>query len=87
MAVHGRGRVRATAQTRAQVNAFAQGLCRRAELRLSNGGWLRLERTRSGYTLIRYRFGPLVGGITLEGELQLNGEPAEACYRELRRLV
>ena len=87
MAVHGRTRVRTSDRTPDQVAKFVAHRAQRLELTLSDGGWLRLKRTLPGRTLIRYRFGPLLAGATLEGEVRLEGESAKACCRELQGLL
>jgi len=87
VAVHGRTRVRTTDKTLEQVANFAASRTQRLELMLSKGGWLRLQRARNGRTLIRYRFGPVLSGVALEGEVRLEGEPAKSFCLELPRLL
>jgi len=87
VAVHGRTRVCTTDKTSEQVANFVANRAQRLDLALSKGGWLRLKRTRSGRTLIRYRFGPMLPGVALEGEIRLEGESAKASCRELSGLL
>ncbi len=87
VAVHGQTRVRTAQDTPERVANFAANREQRLELSLSKGGWLRLKRTPKGGTLVRYRFGQLPAGATLEGEVRLEGESAEACCRELGGLL
>ena len=86
VALHGLTRVQTSAETLAQVARFTARRSRSLELTLANGGWLCMQRDREG-TVVRYRLGPLVGNVILEGEMLLKGEAAEACYRGLPRLV
>ncbi|MDD1750245.1 MAG: hypothetical protein LUO89_10265 [Methanothrix sp.] len=87
VAVHGRATVRTTEETPEQVADFTAHRAQRLDLMLSKGGWLRLKRAPGGRTLVRYRFGRLSAGASLEGELRLEGESAEACCRELGGLL
>ena len=87
MAVHDRVKVHTTDETPERVADFAAHRAQRLELMLSKGGWLRVNRAPSGRTLLRYRFGQLSAGASLEGEVRLEGEPAEMCCRELAQLL
>ena len=87
VAVHGRTKVRTTNETPERLADFAAHRAKRLDLALSKGGWLRLNRAPSGRTLVRYRFGRLIAGASLEGEVRLEGESAEACCREIGGLL
>ncbi len=87
VAVHDRVKVHTTDETPGRVADFTARRAKRLELMLSKGGWLRLNRASDGCTLIRYRLGRLTAGTSLEGEVRLEGESAEACCRELGGLV
>ncbi len=86
-AVHSQARVETTDEIVRRAVDFAAHRLHRFDLTLSEGGWLRLKRVPSGRTLVRYRVGQVKAGAALEGELHLEGEPAEACSRELRELL
>jgi hypothetical protein len=87
VAIHDRVTVHTTNETPGRVADFTAHRTRRLELMLSKGGWLRLNRAPSGRTLIRYRFARVSAGASLEGEVRLEGESAEACCRELGGLL
>jgi len=95
--VHGAGWILAAMYDRVLVNAsqetleefagFAQLRRQRAEVELSEGGWLRLKRDGRGYILVQYRVGRLKTGAALEGEIVLEVEPAKAFCGELRTIL
>lgn len=87
VAVHGRTKVRTTDDTPERLADFTAHRAQRLDLVLSKGGWLRLKRAPSGRTLVRYRFGRLSAGASLEGEVRLDGKSAEACCQELGGLL
>ena len=87
VAVHDRVTVQTTKETQDRLADLTTRRAGRLEVMLSKGGWLRLNRASDGGTLIRYRLGRLIAGTSLEGEVRLEGESAEACSRESGGLV
>jgi hypothetical protein len=87
VAVHGKARVHTTDETQGEIADFKAHRAKRLELSLSKGGWLRLHRAPNGRTLVRYRFARLTAGTSVEGEVRLERESAEACCRELGGLL
>jgi hypothetical protein len=86
-AVHSQANVETTEETLARKADFAAHRAQRLDLVLSEGGWLRIKRTPTGRALVRYRVGQSGAGLALEGEVRLEGEPAEACFHEVGGLL
>jgi len=57
------------------------------ELRLSEGGWLRLNRNIRGTIVCHYRLCRWQLGAAFEGEIIVDGEFATALCRELKSLL
>ncbi len=57
------------------------------EIRLSDGGWLRVRRHLKGVVLVRYRVACLGAGTAFEGEIILESGAADAFARELEELL
>ena len=86
-AVHGLTKVRTTDGDLDRMDDFAAHQARQFELKLSQGGWLRIRRDPKGRTLVNYRLGHLRKGAALEGKVRLEGESAKAFCRELEELL
>jgi hypothetical protein len=58
-----------------------------AEVQIFVVGWLRLKRSSRGLLTVAYRFGREQLGVTLEGEISVDGEFADRFCRDLACLL
>ena len=86
-AMYDRVIVNASSEALEKITGFAELRLQRAEVELSEGGWIRLKRDVRGYILVQYRVGRLKTGAALEGEIVLEVEPAKAFCKELQRIL
>ena len=76
-----------SAEARHQFSLFEGLRARRVEIKLSDGGWLRLRRAGSGALVVHYRLGRWGLGAAAEGEVAVAGESARDFCRELGSLL
>lgn len=57
------------------------------EIRLSEGGWIRLQRTSHGQIIVRYRIAASATAAAMEGEVVVDGEYANAFCRDFNTLL
>ena len=69
-------------QTRQQWSEFEQLKTATVEIRLSEGGWLRIDRDYRGYITVRYRMAGWKAAAAMEGEALIEGEYAGSFCRE-----
>jgi hypothetical protein len=81
-AVHDRLMMDASGQTGQQFSEFADLKTAAIEIRLTEGGWLRLERDHRGYITVRYRIAGWRAAAAMEGEALIEGEYAGSFCRE-----
>jgi hypothetical protein len=65
---------------------FADLRTTQAEIPLTTGGWIRLERDNRGYITVRYRIGAWKTSAAMEGEVYIDSEFANSFYREFGAL-
>jgi hypothetical protein len=76
-----------SAEAREQFIAFTAGRTTHLELKLSDGGWLRLRHNPDSGILVHYRLSRWDLGVAAEGEIAVNGDAAENLCRELGQLL
>jgi hypothetical protein len=86
-AVHDRVMLDTSEETIQQFAEFESLATQRVEVRLTEGGWVRLERDTRGAVTVSYRLASWKGHAVLKGEAIVDGEFAGACCRELAALL
>ncbi len=77
----------ASAEALAQFADFQTLKSQRLEIKLSEGGWLRLRRDGSGALVVHYRLGRWDLGAAAEGEIAVPSDAAAGLCRELGSLI
>jgi hypothetical protein len=86
-AAHDRVMLDTSEETIQKFAEFESLATQRVEVRLTEGGWVRLERDAHGAITVSYRLASWKGHAVLKGEVVVEGEFAGACCRELAALL
>jgi hypothetical protein len=86
-AIHDRVFIDISEHTIEEIDGFIALKVHQLELRLSDGGWLRIKRHIKGFIIVRYRVSCLNGRTAFEGEIIMVSGAADGFYRDLKALL
>lgn len=86
-AVHSKVTIETSVESLAEAGGFLDLSEHRLDLRLSEGGWLRLKRNSKGCIIVHYRLVRWEMWAAMEGEILVEREHTAEFCRELKALL
>jgi len=74
-------------ETIEKIRAFADWKTKEVEIKMTERGWIRVEREARGYLAVRYRLASYKTETAIDGTLRIDAEFAGAFCQDLLKLL